>query len=304
MIEQYFEFQFKRLIRMIKESGFPVFMVILSLCALPFALIYVFALYTWLPFVWVFFSLAPLLRLSSVQRNRFLKKLYNREFRKLRLFENLAVALPFALGLLLSSNPCSAFFPFVIAVPLAFFNFKLPLAFVLPTPFSKTPFEFMIGWRKGWYAYFIVLLALAMAWTLDNVNFAFFAQGIAMFLAMANYFEPEPKYYIWINRCTPKQFLFKKILRGLLQAQYVGFLVLICFVLLFPKLALVAFFIQLVASIYLVALILAKYVAYPREMSFPEASELAIAMWFPPFLFYLIPSWFKKSCQNLQNLLK
>ncbi|MGB0424569.1 MAG: hypothetical protein ACPGED_09605 [Flavobacteriales bacterium] len=289
---------------MIKATGVPTIVLVLLLCASPFVLVYLYSIYAWLPFVILFLYLAPLLKLSSIGRNQFLKKLFNSEYRKVRVLENMVLALPFALALALSAQFYLVVFPFAMAALAALFTVKLPSGLIFPTPFSSTPFEFMIGFRKRWYGFLLVMVALAMAWQLENVNFAFFAQGIAMFLAMMNYFEPENAHYIWMHRCSPEQFLLKKIRQGLLHAQYASILVLLCFGALFPKLIFVAILIQFIASVYLIAVILAKYVAYPRELSFPEGSKLAIAFWFPPFLLYLIPFWFKQAAKNLQTLLK
>lgn len=304
MLSAYFRMHKVRLVGMISESGVPVWLVILMTLASPIALIWLYSVYQWMPYAVLLSLLAPLLNLSSSDRNVFLKGLFKERYLAIRFSENALLALPFILALSLSGDFLIVLFAFEMAALAAFFTVKLPSGLIIPTPFSKAPFEFMIGWRKRWYAYVLVLVALAMAWQLDNVNFAFFAQAISMLLAMLNYAEPEPPYYIWMHRCSPKQFLMRKIAKGTLHAQYTGALVLLIFALLFPKLILVAATIQVVASIYLVAVILAKYVAYPRAMSFPQAIKLAIALWFPPFLLYLIPTWFKEASINLQKLLK
>jgi hypothetical protein len=64
--------------------------------------------------------------------------------------------------------------------------------------------------------------------------------------------------------------------------------------------ALIIFACVLIGTLFLWAMILAKYGAYPYEMNLPEAVLLAICILLPPLLLAVIPFFYAKALKKMK----
>jgi hypothetical protein len=301
----YFSLQYKMLNRHIKAFGLPI--------ALAYVLaVFGFALLSYLLFIkvefaaylYVLIGLVLISKTSETNRNDFLKTCFTAaEYRKTRLVENLILSLPFITFLIYQLQFIEAIILLIGALSLAFINFKPQLNLTLPTPFSKKPFEFLVGFRKTFvivlFAYFLVLMAIKV----DNFNLGAFSFVLIFGLSLSYYGEPEKEFFVWIFAASPKQFLLKKLSIAFQFSMLLSLPIISLLISFFIDKWWVILLIPFVGYIYLAAFILLKYVAFPREINIPQVILFVISIAFPPFLLILMPYFYNKAIKSLLPIL-
>ena len=66
----------------------------------------------------------------------------------------------------------------------------------------------------------------------------------------------------------------------------------------------IAVIIFVVGYLCLTTIILAKYAAYPQEISIPQAILMGLGFSFPPFLLVVLPMFYQKAITSLQPILE
>jgi hypothetical protein len=111
---------------------------------------------TFAPYLYVLISLYLTSNLSEIKRNDFLEICFgNERYRKVRILENLIVALPFVIFLIYKQQFYPGIFLLAFTVLLALSKFKMSYSMTIPTPFYKKPFEFTVGFRNTFFMFFI-----------------------------------------------------------------------------------------------------------------------------------------------------
>lgn len=304
MINNYLKLQYKLLTRHFTATGLPLVIAPILLLGACYLVYYLLLQYP------VFGSYAILLGnfqllflLTEKNRNDFLKNTFNKkDFYTIRLLENVLVTL-LSIALLLSQSLwLYAFILGLLAVVFAFLTFKA-FGKSIPTPFAKKPFEFIIGFRRSYLLIIVLYLLATIGFYVTNSNLVLFCvSGIAL-TCILYYQLPEPVFYLWNSRETPAGFLLRKFRRGLLQ----------CLLFVLPLLLTYAFIyssewfnalIVLGGILFLIPFaITLKYVAYPREINFPEVSVLILCFSFYPLIVALLPFYYLKALKNLKNYL-
>jgi hypothetical protein len=256
------------------------------------------------PHIYALASLFFTLKLSEIRRNDFLRICFgNERYRKVRILENLIVALPFVIFLVYKQHFYLTIILVVITILIALLSFKSTYNFTIPTPFYKKPFEFTVGFRNTFFLFFIAYALAIIAVTVDNFNLGGFALGLVIFTTFGYYLKPENEYYVWSYSCTPAQFLITKIRTALL------FYFCLCLpVVILLSIFYFEYFGALLACtflgfLYLTTLILAKYSDYPEEMGILQGIIFFIGL-FPPMLIVVIPLFAGQSINKLKNFLK
>ncbi|MDF2517598.1 MAG: hypothetical protein K0R59_2894 [Sphingobacterium sp.] len=304
MINNYLKLQYKLLTRHFKATGLPIVIapfLLIGICYLTYYLMLqypVFGSYTVL-----LSNFQLLFLLTEKNRNDFLKNTFRkRDFHKIRLLENGILVVPSFIILLLLKLWIYAGALITLAIVFAFLIFKA-FGQSIPTPFTKKPFEFIIGFRRSYLLILVLYILAAIGFYVLNPNLVLFCvAGIAL-TCVFYYQVPEPQFYLWNNRQRPIGFLLGKFRRGLLQ----------CFLFVFPLLLIYA---VVFSSGWLNALIVLggilfllpfaitlKYVAYPREINFPEGFALLLCFSFYPLILALFPFYYFKALKNLNNYL-
>ncbi|MCL2132555.1 MAG: hypothetical protein FWH36_08945 [Lentimicrobiaceae bacterium] len=259
-----------------------------------------YAQYLYLAFPLPFFS-----RLSDRQRNDFLKmNLRERQYKTIRLIENLLIALPFAL--FLCWRQCFLAIVPLIAISILFswMKVKKMFSFVLPTPFYKHPFEFSVGFRNTFYLFPIIYYLSAMAIVHDNFNLGVVTLGFMLIVCCAFYFRADNIYHIWIFNLSPSRFLFYKIKKA------ISYTLLLCapillslsvFYFLSSWILLLGF---LLGCVFLAMVIFIKYAAFPDDIGVGETLLLVISVLFPPILFIMIFYFRKEAIEKLNTVLE
>ena len=260
---------------------------------------------TYAPYIYIFVSLYFTTKLSEIKRNDFLKIHFgNGRYRKVRILENLIVALQFIIFLIYKHCFYTTIFLFVITVLIALLSFKTTYHFTIPTPFYKKPFEFTVGFRNSFFVFFIAYGLAIIAVAVDNFNLGAFALLLIFLPVLGYYLKPENEYFVWSHSLTPAKFLVEKIKIAFVFSSCLCSPVLILLGIFYFENLGVLLLCILLGNLYLITLILAKYSAYPNEIDFAQAIIMAICLIFPPMLIAIIPFFASQSVNKLKVFLK
>jgi len=301
----YFYLQFVMTNRKIKETGInPLLGYLLTLTAFVLLSEYIFHKTEFAKYLIILICISLQFRLSERNRTDFLLSTFgDKTKKKIRIIENLFVCLPFVTILTYKNYLLESSSLFVSSIILALFSLHSNINFSIPTPFSKRPFEFSVGFRKSVFIFPIVYALTFIAIYVDNLNLGIFSMMLIFLISLSYYTKPEQEYYVWIHAESPATFLKNKILNATKNASFLVLPILTGLLIFYPtEFGLILLF--FVAGImYLWAIILAKYSAYPEEMNLPEGIVIAFSLYFPPLLLAIIPYFYTKSINKLKMIL-
>ena len=267
--------------------------------------IYLFSKTEFAEYIYILSALTLTGKLSETRRIDFLKLCFgDKKLKKIRVIENLIIALPFLIFLLYKQLFLSTLLLFILTIILAFVNFRTTLNFTIWTPFSKRPFEFTTGFRNTFY---LILAAYALTFisvSIDNFNLGVFAMLLVFATALSYYTKPENEYYVWTYNFNAKQFLFSKIKTAILFSSILASPITLVIAMFFHQNISILLIFFLIGLAFLTCIIVSKYASYPDELNLTQGILLALCIWFPPLLIVLIPYLFQKSENRLSSLLK
>lgn len=292
--------------RKMDEIGFsPIFGYILAIIGFYGISVYLFSKTEFAEYLYGLISISFISKLSEKRRNDFLTTIFSiNNYRKLRIMENLVFAFPFLAFLLFKQSFVIAIILFFISILISILNFNYSFNFTIPTPFSKKPFEFPVGFRKTFYifpfAYFLTYQSILVG----NFNLGVASMLLIAIMILSYYSKPENEFYIWSFNLSARDFLINKIKTGLIYFTFLSLPILISLIGFFPNetTTLIAFL--LLGYVYITTIILAKYSAYPNEMNLPEVMLIGFSLMFPPILLGIIPFFYTKSVKQLKPLLE
>lgn len=306
MIQEFFKLQIRMIARKMKDLGLQpaigALFVIVVFVGFSFILftksIYAAPIYTLL-------ALGLVLNFNSKERNIFLKQIFKlKDYYFIRIIENIILILPFTLVLLIQNEYVFSLMLILIAFLFSFISLNLNSSLVVPTPFSKKPFEFMVGFRNWFYLVAFDYFLVAMAIKYDNYNLGLFAIMFLFILFFSSYSKPENEYYVWNFSLKPWGFILKKSRQAIQHASILIGPVFIVLFIGFSDQIVNTFLFSVLAYIFLFVTILAKYASYPYEMQLPYTVLLILSVFFPPFLIVLTPFLYWKATQHLNDYLK
>ena len=294
--------------RKLSDGSRPIVGYLLALCILlafvGASILLLYSELTYAPYLYALASLFFTLKLSEIRRNDFLKFCFgNKQYRKVRILENLIVALPFVAFLAYKQHFYLTIILVALTILTALLSFKATYNFTIPTPFYKKPFEFTVSFRNSFFMFFIAYGLAIIAVTVDNFNLGIFALAVIFLTILGYYLKPENEYFVWSYSCTPAKFLVAKIKTALWFSFCLCLPVLILLsIFYFEDIGILLVF-TLLGFLYLSTLILAKYSAYPEEIGIKQAVVFAIGL-FPPMLLAVIPFFANQSVNKLKAFLK
>lgn len=253
---------------------------------------------------YVLIALQVLSLQSKPAYHDFLKQNYSRsDLSKIRLLENLLIAFPFSLMLLVSAYYYVALGVLLVSLIMATYTQRINWQIVLPTPFYRHPFEFTAGFRLSFLlvlgGYYLTYISIRYA-NFGIGIFVIYALGV---LAALYHSYPEDQYYVWIFHRTATSFIFYKLLSAWAYTSLLSLPVGAALVLANPdKLGLILAAWGLGLAVCTVG-VLAKYAAYPREISLQEGLPLGFSIMFPPLLLVLIPYFYLSAQRHLKEIL-
>lgn len=291
--------------RKIKETGLnPLLGYLLALTAFVLLSEYIFHKTEFAKYLVILACLSLEFKLSEKNRTDFLLSTFGDKSKmKIRVLENFILCIPFVSILLYKSFLFEASILFMCSIVLALLSFHSNFNLTIPTPFSKRPFEFSTGFRKTFFIFPIAYALTIVAINVNNLNLGIFAFLLVFITSLSYYSKPEQEYYVWIHSETPKVFLKNKVFNAYKNATLMAIPIIISLLIFYPsefELILIFF---LIGLLFLWAVILAKYSAYPGEMNLPEVMVIAFSLFFPPLLVAIIPFFYTKSINKLKYIL-
>jgi hypothetical protein len=304
-IRHYFQLQFTLLNRHISEFGLvPWLGYLLSILLFSGLSFFLYYRTEYAPYLLVFGAFSAVLNMGERSRNDFLKSIFkSEEYRKIRLFENGIIAIPFLIILLVKGDYWMALATAAGSILMAFVQFGRSSNFTLPTPFRRWPFEFSMGFRKTFSFHLLAYFLTFMAISVGNFNLGVFSLVLVFMVCLTYYSEVEVTYYVWVHAQQPTSFLWLKIKTGLLYSSMLSLPVAITLCFFNPGYWHIILAFQLLGYAYLSTLILAKYSAFPSSMGLPQSILLALCFTMPPLL--LVAAWlfYRQSTRRLQPIL-
>ena len=308
-MKEYFKLQYIMTKRKLSDGSRPIvgyllaLLIILVFIGLSMLLLY--SKITFAPYIYVLVSLFLTSKLSEIKRNDFLKICFeNKRYKTIRILENMIVTVPFVIFLIYKHQFYLTIILIAIAILIALLSFKATYNITIPTPFYKKPFEFTTGFRNTFFMFFIAYGLAIIAVVVDNFNLTVFSLMLIFFTILTYYLSPENEYFVWSYNITPSKFLIAKIKIAFLFSLYLCLPVLFLSGIFYFEHIGILLLCVLLGYLYLIALILAKYSAYPNEMDLVHTMIMTICLVFPPMLIVVIPFFADKSINKLNDFFK
>ncbi len=305
MIKYYFSLQLVILSRKLKAFGLAPF---LGLILIPIFFVLIssilFMKLAFCEYIYPAIAIGLVMQNDQKAKDQFIKfNCTKKDYRLIRLFEHLCIAIPFVTFLLFKQYYLSAGLLATITIFLSQVKISLSNQRYLPTPFSKTPFEFTIGFRRTFLLQIALYFILFMAVQVDNFNLGLFTLACAYFISLSYYALIEPGYYVSIFKDTPRSFLIRKLKTGILHVSLLAMPIVFILILFYSQHYFPICFVMLIGTILLAITILTKYSSFPDSMSVGDSILLVFSIVFPPLLLFTLPKLYKKSIQKLKPLL-
>ena len=212
--------------------------------------------------------------------------------------------IPFLLILMYYKAYLFSVFLIIISCLSVFYTLNNKYTFTLKTPFYKYPFEFCIGFRKTFYIFIICYFLTYIAVDVANFNLAIFSLLLIQFTCLTFYIYPENIFYVWNYSLNPKEFIRYKFVTAIVYSTILCLPIILCLILFFPNEALISIGILILSYFFILTGMLAKFTAFPDEISIREGVILLFLIWFPALLILIIPYLYFQSIKNLKAILK
>lgn len=308
MIKLYFQLQFIILNRKLKEAiGInPIFLMIL----IPIAFFYgsegIFKVTDNSKAIFIYLFIALWFSIKNYKKSKsdFLKiNLLDNLDWKIKLIENILIVIPFCAFLIYKSYFEYSIIFFMLSLIVSFIPRKFKFNFVIPTPFPKESFEFIIGFRKNFYLFLILIFILIQSIIFSNENLGLVTLISTLYVCSFFYIKPEEKFYVWIYSLTPSTFLLHKIRLAIINSIIISipfFITLTVFNITHIYMYLIAITVGIAV---IITSIVSKYSNYPEELNIQQLFIIAISMIFPFIIPLLIFFSYKRSLTNLKTIL-
>ncbi len=304
-LKYYFSLQTKIQLRHLKELGISPWVGFVVVVALFLGVsFYLYYKTEFAKYLYHFVALSIIAGLGEAKRNDFLKTCYSKSmYYLIRLLENSLAAIPFFSFQLYKTNYPEALIFFFLSLLIALINFRNKYSMTIPTPFSKYPFEFTIGFRHSFLlivlAYFITYKAIEVG----NFNLGIFSLIVVLFICAFYYIKQENWFYVWIFSLNPKDFLFQKLKTAVLYSSLLSLPISIALGIFYQdKLLLITGF-QILGILIVITGVLSKYSAYPHELSIRKVLAILLSIWLPVLLIITIPVFYFQSKKQLGEIL-
>jgi len=283
--------------------GIPIVIGYLSiLCGFVWGSEYLFSKIDFAEYIYVLFGFYTVSKLNNKERIDFLSSYFDKYY-KLRVIENCIVISPFVLFLLYKGMFVLIPIMIMLVLLLTLVKLKNTFNYTIPTPFSSNPFEFPVGFRKTFYIFPIAYYITYEAIMVGNLNLGLFAIVLIYAVILSYYTYPENEYYVWVYKLSAKEFLIKKIRRGIYYSLLLSIPVVLVLGIYFYEEIELLLTILFISNCFLVTTILAKYGAYPNKMDVSQGILIAFGLLIPPIFIAIIPYFYFQSIKRLKNIL-
>lgn len=304
-MRDYFSLQFRILNRQLDEFGIkPLYGYLIGVVLFVGLTAYLWFATTYAPYIYALLALSMTTIMADAGKINFILQHFSKpDLFRIRAIENLIATFPFISCLLFYHEWIIAIAVLLMSVVLSFSSTRPSGSLVIPTPFSRNPFEFPIGFRNYILVLMLAAFLLVMAILYTNANLGLFACGLVLLVCLMFYMTSEQPYLVWIYNRTPGAFLGLKIRNAIISALLLFLPFAFVMLLVFPTHALYLLVILVLGLLYLIVAILGKYAFYPSSMNLPQGLVMALSFWFPPLLIFLIPYFYRRCLHRLKPFL-
>ena len=304
-MQYYFRLQYLRMSRFFSEAGIlPVLGFVLGFLIFFILSKLLFIKTVYAPYLYLMILVSVIMKVRESNKERVAEVLFSQaDFMKLRVTENLLLTFPFLVYLAYEGCFAGVAVALVAALLLGIIKNRLSSSFVIPTPFKKLPFEFIVGFRRYLVLIIVLYFLITKAIQVHNPNLALVSYGALILSLLAYYFTPEDKYFVWIANRTSQQFLTQKMCIAFIGTVILCLPMLVLIAIAFYDKVWLLLIIHAIGSILLVCLISMKYSAFPKEINLLQVIIFALCLWFPPALLIALPIFWKKAQFQLDQIL-
>jgi hypothetical protein len=304
-MKEYLQLQFKMLNRRMIDFGLPL---LIGYTLIPFVFIllsnYLFEKTEFAIYVYGFLALSFVSKLNEPKRNDFLKSIFNNnKYKILRAIENIIYCLPFTLFLVYKRHLLFSVVLNLFVISITLLSFSTNVNIPIPTPFSKKPFEFTVGFRKTFYIFPIAYFLTYISVSVGNFNLGVFSMLLIGITCFSYYSKIENEYFVWNYNVSAKEFLLEKTKTCFINFSLLSLPIIITLGILFFNQIDILIVSILLCYAYLTTIIFAKYSAFPNEMNISQGILIAISFMFPPILLIFIPLFYSQSIKKLNTIL-
>jgi hypothetical protein len=305
MISHHFNLQGRLLWRRLGDLGpYPVFSLLVIIMLYVAGIVYLFHRTTYAPIIIVAIGVFVINEARTPRRIQFLRSIYSSgRFHKIRILEDLIVASPFIIPLLIQRHLIHAVVLAVFAAATSSWGFNWKVMRTIPTPFGSRPFEFAVGFRKTFVFILIAYGVAILSIPVGNANLGMVAY-LALFVIIATYYlEPEQVHFVWSYSLEARRFIIEKIKTCLLHMSMLNLPALLLIAVFYPGSWMQLMAVFIIGHCFVIMMLLAKYAAYPERIGLSESVLIGLCVYLPPAMLVLIPYFYTRSLQRLKRIL-
>jgi len=301
----YFQLQILRIERYFREAGVrPILGFILSGFLFVVLSLLLFDKLETAVYVYIALALLLIAPLNNSGRIDFLAGVFNRmSLRLVRFIENVLCVIPFCLMLMWQEEYALSGVLLTLSALMSWLAFRGGLGIVIPTPFSKQPFEFTRGFRQILWLLVMVYIRTTISVVVGNYNLGVFSMALIYLISLSFYNKPEPLFFVWVHSCNTEVFLKRKIMSASKYVTILAVPIAIALIIMNPQSAWVILAGLVIGPLYTILSLLAKYAFYPAEINIIPAISIALSIVFPPLVLIAIPFFYRQCLKNLRPIL-
>lgn len=304
-MKQHFLLQYKMVNRKVRAAGIhPLPVYVLASLAFVVLSEYGFQEFEFMEYGLVLTALGLVAKLSEKGRTDFLRTVFgDLNTKKIRILENLMIGAPFTAMLILHYKFAALAVMWVLLIVFALFSTGKSTSMTLPTPFSRRPFEFTVGFRRSFLAFLAAYALTAASARTGKFHLGVISLAFIFLVCISFYTKPENEFFVWAYARNSKSFLLNKTVLALRQVSALSLPIVAALIIFFPDKTLLTLLFYVYGSVFLCTAVFVKYAAYPREINVPESILLGSGLYFPPMLLALTPFFFYKATRKLNTIL-
>ncbi|VTQ04800.1 hypothetical protein [Sphingobacterium daejeonense] len=304
MLNNYFKLQYRIISRSFEEFGFNKYLLVPVILAFYISLFYFISLSpSWGVYLVSLLNFQWLFALSGFNRNEFLRNTFEtKDFHFIRLLENFTVSIGTIIVITISDNYLLVGILLALCVLFVFISTNSIWSNRIPTPFTRKPFEFIIGFRSTWLLIVLLYSIAVIGLVYNNQNLALVSMFVICLCSAFYYQEPEPYMIFWNQDRKPVEFIWYKIKRGIIQLSILLIPLVILQILFFPSELYKPILVWGLGILLIPFTISLKYAAYPEKVGISEGIILALCLAFYPLILAIIPYYYFKAIANLKKI--
>ncbi len=306
-MKNYFHLRYKMICRSMKDNGLnPIvgFIISIVLFIAISKLIFYKVEEVYAGYIYGLLAMFFILKQGESNKCEFVKYCYNKpRYSAIRIIENLITAIPFTLFLIYKMQLIVMAVVILLSIILAFLPYRGVYSLVIPTPFGGKPFEFCVKFRTTFFLFPCIYYMAVMSPLHDNFALGCVSLALIYLILQSYYDKQENDFYIWTSNSSPHRFLFNKFCIAWLYGFIVASPIFTIMALSYPSKILITCLIVLIGSLYVSAMICAKYCYFTDKHSDIAKSIIyTIVMIVPPII--TLPILFFTAIDKLKNRLQ